>query len=238
MRGLTNFAFGRRTGIELPGEDPGLLYPLSKWSHFSTDSVAQGYEIMVTPLQIARAFMCYAADGRLLPVSVVKGTLDPEGNISATKPPLDITQCPKVVSSETAGDIRRILSDVPVRGTAAGKALSRYWNIYGKTGTAHISKGPGGYSDKLYNSSFICAAPYENPRVVVAMIIHEPDSVSYYGGTVSGPPALNVVERTLGYMKVPQSPVLPQPPDNVIPHLVNFQPGIYAKLSAAGKTED
>ena len=97
---------------------------------------------MVTPLQIARAFMCYAADGRLLPVSVVKGTLDPEGNISATKPPLDITQCPKVVSSETAGDIRRILSDVPVRGTAAGKALSRYWNIYGKTGTAHISKAP------------------------------------------------------------------------------------------------
>jgi cell division protein FtsI/penicillin-binding protein 2 len=73
---LSSFHFGQPTGIELPGEDPGRLNPLDKWTKFSTESVSQGYEIMVTPMQLARGFCAYANGGRLVQPHIVKGILD------------------------------------------------------------------------------------------------------------------------------------------------------------------
>ena len=84
--------------------------------------------------------------------------------------------------------MKRILCDVVVRGTAT-KARSATWNIFGKTGTAHISQGKGGYSETRFNSSFMGGAPAENPKLIIVMIIHEPDkSLGHYGGVVSAPP--------------------------------------------------
>ncbi|MGA2498120.1 MAG: penicillin-binding protein 2 [Tepidisphaeraceae bacterium] len=229
--GLAGFGFGQRSGIELPGEDPGLLWPLKKWTHFSTESVAQGYEFMVTPLQLARAFAVYGNDGRLVPPSIVKGTLDADGNVIARKAPVRLADCPRAITEDGVAMMRRILADVPVRGTAARKG-SRFWNIYGKTGTSHVSKGRSGYSGNLFNSSFIAGAPYEKPRIVVAMVIHEPDpSLGHYGGTVSAPAAVRVVERTLGYLQEPPSPALPLPPADVAGHLINYSPEAYTKLT-------
>ncbi len=228
---ITSFGFGQRTGIELPGEDPGLVMPLKKWTKYSTESVAQGYEFMITPLQLARAFAVFANGGRLVPVTVVKGMLDADGNVVSRKPPVRLADCPRTISEDAEATMRRILADVPVRGTAAKKG-SRFWNIYGKTGTAHISKGHAGYAANLYNSSFIAAAPYEKPRIVVAMVIHEPDrSLGHYGGTVSAPAAVRVIERTLGYLQEPPSPALPLPPADVAAHLVNYSPEAYTKLT-------
>ena len=84
---VTAFGFGRPTGIDLPGENGGLVKPLKKWTSFSTESVSQGYEVMVTPMQLARAFCAVANGGRLVQPRLVKGTLDPDGDVLDQDPP-------------------------------------------------------------------------------------------------------------------------------------------------------
>ncbi|MGE5611954.1 MAG: penicillin-binding transpeptidase domain-containing protein, partial [Bacillota bacterium] len=133
---------------------------------------------------------------------------------------------PQIMEEEQAHLVRQILSDVVVRGTAAGYergARSKMWNLFGKTGTAHISRGRGGYAADKINASFICGAPFEDPRIVVAFIVHEPNrSIRFgifsgrFGGGVSAPGAKRLVERTLAYLQEPESPPLPPPPQRVI----------------------
>ena len=231
---ITSFGFGKPTGIELPGEDPGRVNPLSKWSNTGMVSVAQGYEVMVTPIQLARAFSVYANGGRLVQPRIVAGVLNHDGSVNALHESQKLDMMPQVIDPLTAAEMKRVLSDVVVRGTAT-KAYSKVWNIFGKTGTAHVSTG-GAYNDSQYTSSFICGAPAENPRIVVVMIIHEPDkqwaqsqNLSYYGGAVAAPGAGRVVERTLAYLQAPASPLLPVPPPQITDVLVRFDPKIYEK---------
>lgn len=226
-RALIGFGFGRATGIELPGEDPGRLYPLKQWNKYSTESIAQGYEMMATPLQLARAFCTYANGGRLVQPRLVQGVLDTEGNIVSRQAPPTLGMMPQVLDPLTAVEVKRILSDTVVRGTAT-RARSKTWNIFGKTGTAHISEGRGGYSESKYTSSFLAGAPAENPQLVVAFIIHEADrSIAHYGGTVSAPGAKKLIERTLGYLQAPASPELPVPPPQIANVLHNFNAKLY-----------
>jgi cell division protein FtsI/penicillin-binding protein 2 len=231
-RALTDFGFGRVTGIDLPGEDGGQVNPLKKWSKYSTDSVAQGYELMVTPIQIARAFCAYANGGRLVDPRLVKGFLDAEGNIVSRTEPKKLTLFPQAIDRYTAAGMRRIMSDVVVRGTAT-RARSATWNLFGKTGTAHIAQH-GSYQDSKLNSSFIGGAPAESPRLIIALIIHEPDkSLAHYGGTVSAPAAGRVLERSLAYLQVPKSPDLVPPPPEVAEKLWNYSEKIYADRTAS-----
>src|SRR5688572_9004232 len=160
-KALTNFGFGRPTGIELPGEDPGLVNPLKKWNKFSTESVSQGYELMVTPIQLARAFSAYANGGRLVTPRIVKGVLDADGGVVARTPKTDLEMLPQAIDPVTAAQVKRILCDTVIRGTAQ-RGRSKTWNIFGKTGTAHISQGRSGYDQSSYHSSFIGGAPAEN----------------------------------------------------------------------------
>jgi cell division protein FtsI/penicillin-binding protein 2 len=170
---IRSFGFGRITGIELPGEDHGVVHPLAKWTKYSTESVSQGYEVMVTPLQLCRAFCAYANGGHLVTPRVVKGALAPDGRIASQSEATRLQLTPAVIDPQTALEVRRVLCDTLVRGTAT-KARSKTWNIFGKTGTAHVSGGKEGYSDSKFTSSFMSGAPFENPRVVVTKIIQEP----------------------------------------------------------------
>jgi cell division protein FtsI/penicillin-binding protein 2 len=232
---LSSFQFGRATGIELPGEDPGMLNPLKRWTKFSTESVSQGYELMVTPLQLARGMCAYANGGRLVKPRIVKGVLDADGGVVARVPKAELKLMPQAIDPLTAAQIKRVMCDVVIRGTAQ-KARSKTWNIFGKTGTAHISRGRGGYSDEAYTSSFIGGAPAENPQVVIAMIIHEPDkSKAHFGGTVSAPAASHALERILAYLQVPASPDLPIPPPNISNVLYNFDPKLYTNRLATAR---
>ena len=171
---LASWDYGRPSGIELPGENGGKLNPLRKWNHFSTESVSQGYEIMVTPLQLFRAFCGYANGGRLVRPHLIKGIMDADGTVTNPYPDMTLASMPQVIDPQTAAEVKRILADVPIRGTAEGTGTrSLVWNIFGKTGTAHISEGKAGYSPTRFNSSFVaCAA--ENPRIVIAFIVHDP----------------------------------------------------------------
>lgn len=237
-KALRGFHFGETTGIELHGESRGMLRPLASWSRSSTESIAQGYEIMVTPLQLARAMCGYATGGYVPSLRVVRGTLDGEGKVVA---PAARPGPTLAVAPDAAAKIRRILADVPLRGTASTiKAKDSeqkwavdnwwVWNIFGKTGTAHISEGPAGYSSQRFNSLFIGGAPYENPRLVVAFVVHEPDRrIAHFGGAVSAPGAGRLLTRSLAYMQAPPSPQLAPPPADVAARLVNFQPNVYKK---------
>jgi cell division protein FtsI/penicillin-binding protein 2 len=220
---ITRFGFGHDTGVDLPGENPGKISPLNKWTRFSTESVAQGYEVMVTPLQLARAFSTIANGGRLVQPHMLLGTLDPDGQVLSKTPPVDFDKLPQPLSPEMAVELRRILSDVVVRGTAKG-CRSTVWNIAGKTGTSHISLGRQGYSPTRYNSSFIACAPAEDPKLVIAFVVHDPGGSAYFGGLVAAPGACRVLEEALTYMNVPGSPALPLPPPQVADKLWEFQP--------------
>ncbi len=225
---LAGFRFGRKTGIELPGEDPGLLRAAKNWGNSDMVSTAQGYSMMVTPLQLARAFCAYANGGRLITPRIVKGTLDATGAIVKSEDATELQMLPEVVDPITAAEVKRILSDVPIRGTGT-KARSHIWNIFGKTGTAHVAKA-GSYNESSYTSSFVGGAPAENPRVVIALIIHEPDrGIAHYGGVVSAPAAGRVIERTLAYLQVPASPDLPLPPSRIADVLYGFNPNQYKR---------
>jgi cell division protein FtsI (penicillin-binding protein 3) len=231
-KALASFGFGRETGIELPGEDPGMLNPLKKWNKYSTESVAQGYELLVTPLQLARGMCAYANGGRLVQPRLVKGVLDDAGHVISRTPTSQLKMLPEVVDPMTAAEIKRVLADVPVRGTAQ-KARSITWNLFGKTGTAHTAKD-GSYNQENYTSSFVGGAPYENPRLVIAFIIHDPDrSKGHYGGLVSAPSASRVLERSLAYLQVPASPALAPPPPQIANVLYAFDAKAYTRRGPA-----
>ena len=214
---LAGWDFGQRTGIDLPGENPGRLSPLARWDKYSPESVSQGYGVMVTPLQLCRGFCSYANGGRLVTPRLV---------LDAAEPP------PRaVIDARTAADVKRILADVPVRGTAAGTGTrSLEWNIFGKTGTAHISEGRAGYSLTKFNSSFLGGAPAEGPRLVIAFVVHEPNkSIAHYGGWVAAPGASRVLTRSLSYLQVPPSPDLPLPPEAVAARLAVYNARCYSR---------
>jgi cell division protein FtsI/penicillin-binding protein 2 len=233
---LGKFHFGEPTGIELPGEDGGLLRAYTKWADSDLVSAVQGYSVMVTPLQLARGFCAYANGGRLVKPTLVRGVLDADGRLVSKNKPDRLELMPEVLDPITAAEMKRILCDVVVRGTAKG-ARSDTWNIFGKTGTAHISGGKAGYNDERYTSSFISGAPAEDPQIVVAFIIHEPDASTpearakkrYYGGAVAGPGACRLVERVLTYMNVPASPDLPVPPPQIADVLYDYNPKVYTR---------
>ena len=229
---LGSFGFGHVTGVELPGEDPGRLNPLNKWNKFSTESISQGYEVMVTPMQLARAFCAYGNGGHLVQPRIIKGTLDADGNLLDRNDPKPLKLMPQAIDHLTSLAVKRILCDVVVRGTAT-KARSATWNIFGKTGTAHISQGKSGYSETRLNSSFMGGAPAEDPKLVIMMVIHEPDkSLGHYGGVVSGPAAGRILERALAYLEVPSSPDLPPPPPEIASVLWGYNAKLYTDRTA------
>jgi cell division protein FtsI/penicillin-binding protein 2 len=239
-RALKQFEFGQETGIELPGEDPGLVKPVARWGSSDLCSAVQGYSIMVTPLQLARGFCAFANGGRLVSPHLVKGVLDADGSIVSRSKPSALELMPEAVDKPTSLEVRRILADVPIRGTARG-AASKIYTIFGKTGTAHVSQGASGYANK-YNSSFLCGAPYENPRLVVAMVVHEPDAeyarahnMSYYGGAVAAPGATRIIDRALAYLQVPPSPPLAPPPPQIAAVLYDYHASLYGEKSASAR---
>ena len=178
---------------------------------------------------MARAFCGYANGGKLVTPRLIKGFVDPDGTVEKVGDNRTFEELPRVIDPDAAAEVRRILTDVPIRGTAEGSGTrSMVWNIFGKTGTAHISEGKAGYSLTKFNSSFIAGAPAENPRLVIAFIIHEPDkSKGHYGGNVAGPGASRVIQRSLEYLQVPGSPDVPLPPPDVAAVLHGYNPKVY-----------
>ena len=184
---MDELGFGRSAQTGFPGEVAGQLSDYRRWAQIDQATLAFGYGISVTTLQLAQAYGALANDGVLMPVSLLKREQAPQGR--------------RVFTAKTATQIRKMLeSVVAADGTAPDAAVLGY-RVAGKTGT--VKKfGRDGYSDDRYQSLFAGLAPARNPRIVMAVMLNEPRAGKFYGGQVAGPVFSEVMAETLRLLNV------------------------------------
>jgi len=200
---LRNFGFGKETGIDLPGEVSGLLWPPAKWTGYSVTRIPFGQEVTVTAIQLVRAFCILANGGHPVNVHVVKAVVDNEGNIvKMTQAPPPLAYC---IGPETA---KWLVTDAMVGVVNEGtgkKAKLKKWQVFGKSGTANIAKaGERGYAEHQYIASFVAGAPVEDPQLIVLVSVRRPDmslGKGYTGGAICAPVAGKIIEKTLTYLE-------------------------------------
>jgi cell division protein FtsI (penicillin-binding protein 3) len=196
---LRDFGFGSPTGIEIPGEAPGTLHRPSdpEWSRQSPASLAIGYEISVTPIQMVMAYGALANGGKLLEPHLVKELRDPGGRVLFSQKPRVIRQ---VISSTLAGEISEVLVDVVESGTGTEAQLATF-TVAGKSGTSR-AYGPAGYEQGEYYASFVCYFPVEDPQLVVFVKLDRPEG-AYYGGATAAPVTRATMEAVLAARHAP-----------------------------------
>jgi cell division protein FtsI (penicillin-binding protein 3) len=211
---ITKFGFGQRTGVELPGDQKGLVRPLSVWNKGTLTSVSFGYEVAATPLQLLRGYATFANGGYLVTPRIIHAVEDQPGR---TVPWTDVAGAPiqkQILSTQTCDTMRTMMEGVYTYGTAKS-ARSHMYRLFGKTGTAHIAGKAGnagnGYAANDYNSSFLCGGPMTDPRLVVIVTVNKPHGGAYFGGTVAAPAATAIAERALMYLQVPGDQVAEAP---------------------------
>jgi cell division protein FtsI (penicillin-binding protein 3) len=184
---LHRVGFGEDTGLGFPGERSGSLVKRDKWSPFALATLAFGYGVSVTTLQLAHAYAVLANNGIKLPVSLLKLDEKPKGE--------------RVMKAELAKQMLVLLESVVEKGGSGRSANIPGYRVSGKTGTAKML-GQHGY-EKRYTSSFVGMAPASHPRLVVAVVINDPKGKKYYGGDVSAPVFKSIMEGGLRMMNVP-----------------------------------
>ena len=195
---VVKLGFGKATGIELPAETKGIVRDPARWNGDSLASMAIGYEIGVSALQMATAFATIANDGVRVKPHIIKEIRQFDEKIGSTPEP----EKEQVVSPETARNMRKLLREVVVSGTAKRAAVDGY-SIAGKTGTAwKFDEKTKRVSSAKYMSSFIGMAPAENPHVTIAVIIDEPRIGGRDGGQVAAPVFKEIAEQILPELNI------------------------------------
>lgn len=177
--------FGERTGIDLLGEEVGSLKEVEDWSWYTLTSASFGYELGVTPLQVACAYCAIANGGLKITPHLVKRV---DGSSTSPQPG------PRVLSPETASTVRETLRAVVEEGT--GSRLMEVIGLAGKTGTAKIAS-VGGYEEGAYISSFIGFAPWDAPRLLAMVVVERPQG-NYYASQVAAPAVNEILGALLG----------------------------------------
>ena len=203
--GMKLFGFGTKTGADLPGEDAGLLWPVSKWSGYSVTRIPFGHEVLATSLQMIRAYCILANGGSTVTPHIVKAVVDSEGGVCRLREGAGGTGY--IIKPEVAHWIvQNALVGVVNEGTGDQARLENC-QVWGKTGTANIALSSGGYDTTNYVSSFIGGAPAENPKLVVLVSIRKPKKSlgkGYSGGRVAAPVAREILEKTINYLSQAQ----------------------------------
>jgi len=191
--------FGTPTHIGFPGEASGILRNYKTWRPIEQATMSFGHGISLTLLQLARAYTVFANDGELKPVSLFKLAESPVGH--------------QVFSAQVASEVKDMLETVVQPGGTAPKAQIAGYRVAGKTGTAH-KLGAHGYEEDKYVASFIGMAPASNPRLIMAVMIDEPDIAGdqYYGGASAAPVFSAVMADALRMLAVPQD----SPNNNIV----------------------
>lgn len=190
--------FGKPPHAGFPGEAAGRLRPYKSWQPIEQATMAYGHGISVSLLQLARAYMVFAGDGEIRPISLLKLDAPPTGA--------------KVIAAETSQAVRSMLELVVMPGGTAPRAQIMGYRVAGKTGTAHKEEN-GHYSSDRYIASFVGLAPASNPRLIVAVMIDEPSNGQYYGGAVAAPVFSQVMSGALRLLSVPPD----APTGNILP---------------------
>jgi cell division protein FtsI (penicillin-binding protein 3) len=198
---LRSFGFSEKTGLELPGEDAGIVWKTDRWSKLSISRIAMGHEVLVTSMQILNAISTIANDGiRMKPFIIRKVVNDAGETILATQP--EVLNRP--IRPETAKEMRRLLARVTQPGGTGTRAALPGYLVGGKTGTAQkVDLENGGYYNNKYIASFVGFLPVENPVISIIVVADEPQQGGYYGGTVCGPYFQEIADQTVRYLRIP-----------------------------------
>jgi cell division protein FtsI (penicillin-binding protein 3) len=227
---LRGFGFGTPTGVEFPSESPGRLRPPREWSRPSGASLAIGYELAVTPLQLAAAYGAIANDGVLLQPALIREVRDPSGAVRYRHRPEPVR---RAVTPAVAAKLRELLRGVvAVGGTGELAALANF-QLAAKTGTARRVVG-GRYAPGQYTASFAALFPAEDPQLVVVMKIDNPQKGSYFAAQTTAPVTRSMLEqalaaRTVALDRARLSNVAPtaarpalEEPDGIVPYVVTW----------------
>ena len=185
---MTRFGLGELTNSTFPGESTGSLSHFSYWRPISQATLAYGYGVSVTPLQLAHAYAALSGDGSIPPVSL----------LAQEKPP----EAEAAIGADTAQAVRRMLEEVVRPGGTGTKASVTGYRVAGKTGTAWKSSA-GGYSEDKYISIFAGLAPASAPKLAAVVMIDEPSGELYYGSDVAAPVFADVMAEALRLLAVP-----------------------------------
>jgi cell division protein FtsI (penicillin-binding protein 3) len=188
---LRDFGLGTATGLPYSAEAPGTLRPPSVWSKQSQASLAMGYELAVTPLQLALAYAAMANGGELLEPAVIKEIRNPEGTVVYRHERRVVRQ---VLSPDLAKTMRVLLTDVVDRGTAVDADLTTF-KLAGKTGTPRRTV-KGRYASRQYNPNFVGVFPADNPQLVIVVKLVNPKG-DFYGGRTAAPMTKTILEAAL-----------------------------------------
>jgi len=194
-RMFDDIGFGQPLKLGFPGEVGGRLRPFKTWRPIEQATMSYGHGISVTLMQLARAYLAFARDGDLIPLTLTRLDTPPVAGKS-------------IFSAQTAREVRAMLEMAVQPGGTAPKAQIPGYRVAGKTGTAHKLEG-GQYAER-YVAAFVGFAPVSDPRLVVAVMIDEPSAGKYYGGEVAAPVFAQVMAgslRTLGV--APDAPLKP-----------------------------
>jgi cell division protein FtsI (penicillin-binding protein 3) len=190
---IERFGFGRKTGIQFPGEEKGIVPKLDEYSGSTIGNLPIGQGLAVTPIQMVAGYTAIANGGWLKRPQLI--TRVGEEQIHEPKGK-------RVIKSEIAAEIREMLEGVLMAGGTASAVTVPGYTLAGKTGTAQVAEN-GGYSDTKYIASFIGFAPAMHPRFLAAVIVNEPQG-EIYGGSVAAPAFGQIAEFALPYLGVPQ----------------------------------
>ena len=185
---MTHFGLGSLTASGFPGESAGLLTHHNHWQPISQATLAYGYGVSVTPMQLTQAYAALGSDGRMHPISLI--ALEQAGRGE------------QVLAASTASAVRRMLEEVVRPGGTGTKAAVAGYRVAGKTGTAWKFEA-GGYSKDEYISIFAGLAPASDPRLATVVVIDEPGGELYYGSDVAAPVFANVMAESLRLLAVP-----------------------------------
>jgi cell division protein FtsI (penicillin-binding protein 3) len=190
---VRRFGFGKPTGVDLPGEESGIVLPLAKYSGASMGNLPIGQGLAVTPMQMAVAYAAIANGGILRPAHVVQA-------VDGRRRP--VPRGRRVISESTAASLRRMLEGVVgPGGTASGAAIKGY-KLSGKTGTAEKPDPVnGGYSETKFVASFVGFAPARRPKLLVTVMVDEPRG-EISGGQVAAPAWKKITSFALNYLRI------------------------------------
>ena len=189
--------FGQRSAVKFPGESAGLILPKSKWNVSEVATMAYGYGLNATVLQMSDAYAMLANKGLKMPLSLYKLEEQPKGE--------------QMISPVIADQVLAMMESAAMPGGTATRANISGYRVGGKTGTAHkLRSDRKGYSTTEYRALFAGVAPVSNPRIAMVVVVENPKG-SYFGGTVSAPVFARVMQESLRLMNVPLDKPLDTP---------------------------
>jgi len=208
---IEKFGFGQASGIDVPGEVPGLLRRSESWSAIDLATHAFGQGISTTPMQMVMAYAAIANGGFLMRPYVTRRVVSPQGEIVLENQPHVVR---RVISEKSSKSLASMLRDVTNEGGTGVMANVDGFEVAGKTGTAQKADPVhGGYAAKKRVASFIGFVPANDPRLVALVLIDEPE-MNVYGGVVAAPVFRNIAQAALRHLAVApqQGAVFPVPP--------------------------